>query len=136
MRFTPTLLTLVAVLLLAGCAGRPFGPPTLDDRLAELGYRQGAAMDTILGFDLSGWHYLDTRDLALGTGLGRAYLVDFAVPCRNLAAGNRLGYRSRAAGLRPRGSKASLKMQRTDPPWRRRRPATTPWITTNSPRTS
>ena len=58
-------------------------------------------MDTILGFDLSGWHYLDTRHLALGTGLGRAYLVDFAVPCRNLAAGNRLGYRSRAAGLRP-----------------------------------
>ena len=101
MRFIPTLFTLVAVLLLAGCAGRPFGPPTLDDRLAELGYRQGAALDTILGFDLSGWHYLDTRHLALGTGLGRAYLVDFAVPCRNLAAGNRLGYRSRAAGLRP-----------------------------------
>ena len=97
MRVLPAFFTLVAVLLLAGCAGRPFGPPTLDDRLADLGYRQGAAMDTILGFDLSGWHYLDTRHLALGTGLGRAYLVDFAVPCRNLAAGNR----SRAAGLRP-----------------------------------
>lgn len=101
MRVLPAFFTLVAVLLLAGCAGRPFGPPTLDDRLAELGYRQGAAMDTILGFDLSGWHYLDSRHLALGTGLGRAYLVDFAVPCRNLAAGNRLGYHSRAAGLRP-----------------------------------
>lgn len=99
MRVFPALLTLGAFLLLAGCAVRPFGPPTLDDRLAELGYRQGAPLDTILGFDLSGWHYLDTRHLALGTGLGRAYLVDFAVPCRNLAAGNRLGYRSRAAGL-------------------------------------
>ncbi|MCD4862787.1 DUF6491 family protein [Pseudomonas sp. PLB05] len=101
MRPLAALLTVAATLLLAGCAGRPFAPPTLDDRLADLGYRQGAAVDTILGFDLSGWHYLDTRHLALGTGLGRAYLVDFAVPCRNLAAGNRLGYRSRAAGLRP-----------------------------------
>ncbi|OAN23526.1 DUF6491 family protein [Pseudomonas oryzihabitans] len=101
MRPLAAVLTVAATLLLAGCAGRPFAPPTLDDRLADLGYRQGAAVDTILGFDLSGWHYLDTRHLALGTGLGRAYLVDFAVPCRNLAAGNRLGYRSRAAGLRP-----------------------------------
>lgn len=101
MRFFPAFLTLVAVVLLAGCAGRPFATATLDDRLADLGYRQGAVLDTILGFDLSGWHYLDTRHLALGTGLGRAYLVDFAVPCRNLATGNRLGYRSRAAGLRP-----------------------------------
>lgn len=101
MRPLAAVLTVAATLLLAGCAGRPFAPPTLDDRLADLGYRQGAAVDTILGFDLSGWHYLDTRHLALGTGLGRAYLVDFAVPCRNLAAGNRLGYHSRAAGLRP-----------------------------------
>jgi len=101
MRARSISLALAATVLLAGCAGRPFGPPTLDDRLAELGYRQGAPLDTILGFDLSGWHYLDTQHLALGTGLGRAYLVDFAVPCRNLAAGNRLGYRSRAAGLRP-----------------------------------
>lgn len=101
MRPLAAVLTVAATLLLAGCVGRPFAPPTLDDRLADLGYRQGAAVDTILGFDLSGWHYLDTRHLALGTGLGRAYLVDFAVPCRNLAAGNRLGYRSRAAGLRP-----------------------------------
>jgi hypothetical protein len=93
------LLALLGLVLLAGCAVRPFGPPTLDDRLAELGYRQGAPVATILGFDLSGWRYLDSRHLALGTGLGRAYLVDFAVPCRNLAAGNRLGYRSRAAGL-------------------------------------
>lgn len=90
---------LLGLVLLAGCAARPFGPPTLDDRLAELGYRQGAPVATILGFDLSGWRYLDSRHLALGTGLGRAYLVDFAVPCRNPAAGNRLGYRSRAAGL-------------------------------------
>ncbi|MEH3022980.1 MAG: DUF6491 family protein [Pseudomonas oryzihabitans] len=101
MRACSTASALLVIVLLAGCAVRPFGPPTLDERLAELGYRQGAALDTILGFDLSGWHYLDTRHLALGTGLGRAYLVDFAVPCRNLAAGNRLGYRSRAAGLRP-----------------------------------
>ncbi|MXS19697.1 MULTISPECIES: DUF6491 family protein [Pseudomonas] len=101
MRPLAAVLTVAATLLLAGCVGRPFAPPPLDDRLADLGYRQGAAVDTILGFDLSGWHYLDTRHLALGTGLGRAYLVDFAVPCRNLAAGNRLGYRSRAAGLRP-----------------------------------
>ncbi|MDR6233142.1 DUF6491 family protein [Pseudomonas oryzihabitans] len=101
MRVRSTALLLAAAVLLAGCAARPFGPPTLDDRLAELGYRQGAPVDTILGFDLSGWHYLDSRHLALGTGLGRAYLVDFVVPCRNLAAGNRLGYRSRAAGLRP-----------------------------------
>lgn len=101
MRVRSTALLLAAAVLLAGCAARPFGPPILDDRLAALGYRQGAPVDTILGFDLSGWNYLDSRHLALGTGLGRAYLVDFAVPCRNLAAGNRLGYRSRAAGLRP-----------------------------------
>ncbi|KTT66708.1 hypothetical protein NS383_05170 [Pseudomonas oryzihabitans] len=101
MRVLSTWLLLAAAVLLAGCAARPFGPATLDDRLAELGYRQGAPVDTILGFDLSGWSYLDSRHLALGTGLGRAYLVDFAVPCGNLAAGNRLGYRSRAAGLRP-----------------------------------
>ncbi|KTT39305.1 hypothetical protein RSA46_22765 [Pseudomonas oryzihabitans] len=101
MRVLATWLLLAAAVLLAGCAARPFGPATLDDRLAELGYRQGAPVDTILGFDLSGWSYLDSRHLALGTGLGRAYLVDFAVPCGNLAAGNRLGYRSRAAGLRP-----------------------------------
>lgn len=101
MRFPSTSLLLAAAVLLAGCAARPFGPATLDDRLAELGYRQGMPVDTILGFDLSGWNYLDSRHLALGTGLGRAYLVDFAVPCGNLATGNRLGYRSRAAGLRP-----------------------------------
>ena len=101
MRVRSTALLLAAAVLLAGCAARPFGPPTLDDRLAALGYRQGAPVDTILGFDLSGWNYLDSRHLALGTGLGRAYLVDFAVPCGNLAAGNRLGYRSPAAGLRP-----------------------------------
>lgn len=101
MRVRSTALLLAAAVLLAGCAARPFGPAPLDDRLAALGYRQGAPVDTILGFDLSGWNYLDSRHLALGTGLGRAYLVDFAVPCGNLAAGNRLGYRSRAAGLRP-----------------------------------
>lgn len=101
MRVFRTLGLLGLISLLAACA-TPFGPPaTLDGKLRRLGYSQGEPIRTILGFDLSGWNYLDRSHIALGTGLGRAYLVEFAQPCGNLQAGNRIGYSSRAAGLRP-----------------------------------
>jgi hypothetical protein len=88
------------MLLLTACA-TPFGPPaTLDGKLKRLGYSQGEPIRTILGFDLAGWNYLDHSHIALGTGLGRAYLIEFAQPCSNLRAENRIGYTSRAAGLR------------------------------------
>ncbi|TWI55457.1 hypothetical protein IQ22_01379 [Pseudomonas duriflava] len=94
-----TVFLLGLTMLLAACA-TPFGPPTsLEGKLRRLGYTQGEPVRTIMGFDLSGWSYLDHRHIALGTGLGRAYLLEFIQPCTNLNSDNRIGYTSRGAGL-------------------------------------
>ncbi len=79
--------------LLAACAAPPYRDESrpLEERLALLGFRQGEAVDSILGFNISGWEYLDVRHITLDSG-GRNFMIVFSSPCYNLRANNRIAY--------------------------------------------
>ncbi|WP_437883575.1 DUF6491 family protein [Pseudomonas sp. LRF_L74] len=95
------IVTATLALLLAGCAGAPKLDESapLDERLARLGYRQAEAVDQVQRFDIDGWQYLDKQHIVLGQGVGRAYLISFSRPCRNLAFSNTLGYSTTVGNL-------------------------------------
>jgi len=87
--------------LLAACASPPYDDESrpLEERLALLGFRQGEAVDSILGFNVSGWQYLDDHHITLESGVGRNFLIVFSRPCYNLRANNRIGYSTTGGSL-------------------------------------
>ncbi|WP_313517325.1 DUF6491 family protein [Pseudomonas sp.] len=91
----------VVLCLLAACAGQPYLYESLllEDRLAQLGLRQGEAVDSILGFNIDGWQYLDSHHITLDSGAGRNFLIVFTTPCYNLNANNRIGYSTTGGSL-------------------------------------
>lgn len=96
------LVALSLALALGACAQRPAQAPLpLDERLQQLGYRQGEPVRSVLRHDLDGWQYLDQGHLLFGRGPGRAYLVSFTRPCRNLSFSSLLSYRTTLGMLTP-----------------------------------
>jgi hypothetical protein len=95
------LILLVSALLLAACGQQSLRDEALplEDRLAALGYRQGEAVKSLWHADIDGWQYLDKRHMVLGTGPGRAYLIEFSYPCRNLNFSNRISYSTTVGAL-------------------------------------
>lgn len=91
----------VLLCLLAACARQPYLDESLplEDRLAQLGLRQGEAVDSILGFNINGWQYLDSHHITLDSGVGRNFLIVFTNPCYNLKANNRIGYSTTGGSL-------------------------------------
>jgi len=94
----PMLALLAACTLLGACAGmgEDIAPEPLDQRLLKLGYRQGEAVNTVPGFGLSGWSYVDEYHIQVEDGPGREYLLGFAISCRELAYVERIGYTTTA----------------------------------------
>ncbi|WP_457787816.1 DUF6491 family protein [Pseudomonas sp. PL-6] len=96
------LIALSLALALGACTQRP-APEALplDERLQQLGYRQGESLRSVLRHDLDGWQYLDKQHLLFGRGPGRAYLVSFTRPCNNLNFSSLLSYRTTLGMLTP-----------------------------------
>ena len=92
---------LVSALLLAACGQQSLRDESLplEERLATLGYRQGEPVKSVWQIDIDGWQYLDKRHMVLGTGPGRAYLIEFSYPCRNLNFSNRISYSTTVGSL-------------------------------------
>lgn len=77
-------------------------PLALEARLASLGYRQAEPVRAVAHAEIDGWRYLDRRHMVLGLGPGRAYLLEFASPCRNPNVNDLIGYSARGGALTPR----------------------------------
>jgi len=92
---------LLSSLLLAACSQQSLRDESLplEERLAALGYRQGEPVKSVWYVDIDGWQYLDKRHMVLGTGPGRAYLIEFSYPCRNLNFSNRIAYSTTVGSL-------------------------------------
>jgi hypothetical protein len=92
---------LLSALLLAACGQQSLRDETLplEERLATLGYRQGQPVKSLWYTDIDGWQYLDKSHMVLGTGPGRAYLIEFSYPCRNLNFSNRISYSTTVGAL-------------------------------------
>jgi len=82
----------VLLCLLAACARQPYLDESLplEDRLAQLGLRQGEAVDSILEV---------APHITLDSGVGRNFLIAFTNPCYNLKANNRIGYSTTGGSL-------------------------------------
>lgn len=81
-------------LALAACSHSPARDEsrTLPERLAYLGYQQGEPVNSIQGYRIDGWQYVDKTHIILDDGPGRAHLLTFSRPCRNLNFSNTLGF--------------------------------------------
>lgn len=60
--------------------------PPLEELLAEQGYRLGAEVDNLPGFDLDQRVYLDSRHLLLPDADARPFVVTLAARCNGLYA--------------------------------------------------
>jgi hypothetical protein len=71
---------------------------SLDEALAEHGYRAGAAVEQVPGFRLDEWKAVDGKHLIVYDDAAQAYLVTFEYRCYGLG-GNPLSVRTRAPGV-------------------------------------
>jgi hypothetical protein len=78
-------LACAALLTLPGCASNPSRPPpTLDQRLAAMGWKQGPEVDEIRRYTIDGWNPIDDTHLVMDAGPSRAYLITLRFSCINL----------------------------------------------------
>lgn len=88
-------LGLLASVMLAACASSPSSQPkSLDDKLAERGYKQGGAVERIVNWNIDGWSYIDDEHVVFSAGPARDYLVTVLVPCNGLSSANTIGFSS------------------------------------------
>lgn len=94
---------LAALLLAAGCAAGPAAPPekTLDEKLAEHGYRQDDKVDRILRWNVDGWSRIDDEHVVFSAGPSRDYLVTLQSPCRGLLSATAIGFTSTLEAITP-----------------------------------
>jgi hypothetical protein len=71
---------------------------SLDETLAEHGYRAGEAVEQVPGFRLDGWKAVDSKHLIVFGEASQGYLVTFEYRCYGLG-GNPLTVRTRAPGV-------------------------------------
>ena len=101
MRGVHSAILLAAISLLTACSQSSLHDDELplDQHLAKLGLRQGAAVKSIPVWDTGGWQYLDKGHIVLGQSPGQRYLVAFSSPCNNLAFSNRLNISNTAGAV-------------------------------------
>ncbi|WP_028080398.1 DUF6491 family protein [Solimonas soli] len=85
---------LLAACVLAACASSPSAsrPKTLDDKLAERGYKLGGDIDRIQNWSIDGWSYIDDEHVVFNAGPSRDYLVTVLMPCNGLSSANTIGF--------------------------------------------
>jgi len=83
-------------LLLGACASAPSGDqgPTLEQKLAERGYKAGDSVERIADYRVDGWQYIDNQRVVFSAGPGRDYLVSVRTPCSGLMGADSIGFTS------------------------------------------
>lgn len=83
-------------LILASCASAPADNkvPTLDQKLAERGYKSGDKVERIADYRVDGWQYIDNQHVVFTAGPGRDYLVTVRLPCSGLMGADAIGFTS------------------------------------------
>jgi hypothetical protein len=96
--FRPFLCALLAVGVLGACASSPAPdakkPKTLDELLADRGYKLGSDTDRIVNWNIDGWNYVDDGHVVFTAGPSRDYLVTVDTPCSGLRQANTIGFTS------------------------------------------
>ncbi|MFT4047957.1 MAG: DUF6491 family protein [Solimonas sp.] len=82
--------------LLAACASSPPAqkPKTLDDRLADRGYKLGGDVQTIMNWNVDGWAYVDDGHVVFNAGPSRDYLLTVDTTCTGLRSANAIAFTS------------------------------------------
>ncbi|MFM1897057.1 MAG: hypothetical protein RLZZ385_2131 [Pseudomonadota bacterium] len=91
MRTFKLVLTAIAITWLAGCASDG-ERPSLEQRLAEMGYEQGEGNARIPSYRVNGWTSVDDRNLIITAGVNDKYLVKLFTPCFNLPSAFYIGF--------------------------------------------
>lgn len=84
--------------LAAGCASQPAADktsgkaPTLDEKLANNGYKLGDKVDKILQWNINGWNRIDDEHVVFDSGPSRHYLVTIRPPCNGLSTATTIGF--------------------------------------------
>lgn len=92
----------MAVLALGACASadtKSGGKPTLEQMLAERGYKLGNEVGDISNYRIDGWHGVDDEHLIIDAGAHRDYLVTVRPPCHALMTAERIGFTSTVTKL-------------------------------------
>jgi hypothetical protein len=88
----------VCVLTVSPASLHAAAKQSLEEALAEHGYRAGAAVEQVPGFRLDDWTAVDPKHLIVFGDAEQAYLVTFEYRCYGLG-GNPLTVRTRASGV-------------------------------------
>ena len=93
---TSVFISALSMLALAACASAPAGKegPTLEQKLAERGYKSGDKIERIADYRVDGWQYVDPTHVVFTAGPGRDYLVTVRLPCSGLNAADAIGFTS------------------------------------------
>lgn len=90
----------LAVLLSACASVADKSPaPTLEERLQKQNLQIGESVQRINSFGISGWSYLNERNVLIDNGPGNQYLIKTNMDCDELNFANTLGYTTTAGSL-------------------------------------
>lgn len=85
------IITALPLFCLIGCGNlQQAQEQSTEQRLADLGLRQGEPVHSIPSQQISTWQYLNKTHISLSSGPGRDYLIAFNRPCSNLQQDNQL----------------------------------------------
>lgn len=96
------LLPALLVLTLGACASTPNAEkPSLDQQLAERGYKTGDKVDRIADYRIDGWNSIDRRNLIFNAGANRNYLLKLKFDCPGLTSAETIGFTSTVSFVTP-----------------------------------
>jgi hypothetical protein len=97
--FGKWLVLLVATALLGSCSSTPEQELSLEEKLAARGYTLGEEIQSIRGWNLNGWTYVDDYHFIMKSGVRDRYLISLRTRSINLRSAVFLGFSKTAGSL-------------------------------------
>ena len=80
--------------------GKPAKPAkTLEEKLADRGYKLGGDTDKILNWNIDGWSYVDDEHVVFNAGPSRDYLVTVEINCTGLRNAETIAFTSTVSAV-------------------------------------
>lgn len=94
--------SLVPAAMLAACVNHPYEGPTLEEKVAQLGFTIGQPVERIINFQIRSWNDVDHKNVILSVGASRNYLVTLRASCDGLESATTLNFTTTVGSLTDR----------------------------------
>jgi hypothetical protein len=90
--FKNIVFSIFIVLLANACAGEPYEPVPIEERLAKLGYTISKQVKYIKDYRINSWISVDRYNVIINAGASEDYLITVRSPCEGLRSAGVLSF--------------------------------------------